>query len=134
MSGVQSLFGNQVACTPPISSSASYRSRTIFSTGASLTSITSPSTEASRLHPWKLYYSIRNRLLTVYRYLPWRYVPTHVGVWLFLYGWQALRLSAPGTYGRGVWAGLTATRRFHRHPIKPETVAYLKAHGGRLWY
>jgi len=93
-----------------------------------------PETEASRIDPWKLYYSIRNRLLTVYRYLPWRYVPTHVGFWLFLYGWQALRQTALGAYGRGVWAGLAATRRFHRHPIKPETVAYLKAHGGRLWY
>ncbi len=93
-----------------------------------------PETEASRIHPWKLYYSIRNRLLTVYRYLPWRYVPTHVGFWLFLYGWQALRRVSPGVYGRGVWAGLVATRRFDRRPIKPETVAYLKAHDGRLWY
>lgn len=93
-----------------------------------------PESEATRLHPWKLYYLIRNRLLTAYRYLPWRYIPTHVGLWLLLYGWQALRRVWPGTYGRGLWAGLTATRRFDRRPIKPETVAYLKAHGGRLWY
>lgn len=93
-----------------------------------------PDTPTARWNAWKLYHSVRNRLFVAYKYLPLRYLPVHTCFWLCRYGWRALADNMPGAFGRGVRDGLAGLRNQDRHPLRPEAVAYLKAHGGRLWW
>lgn len=93
-----------------------------------------PEAPAARWNAWKLYHSMRNRLRVACTYLPWRFLPVHLGVWLVLYGQRALLDWIPGAFAKALVDGLAQLKTLERHPIRAETIAYLKAHGGRLWH
>lgn len=77
---------------------------------------------------------IRNRIVLAWRYLPVRYLPSYLAVWL---GWHlrnALRHRAPSAFARGLRDGLRDARASTRTPLHGDALAYAKEHGGRLWY
>lgn len=82
----------------------------------------------------ELYYSVRNKLYIAYRYLPRKYVPSYVLIWLGYYAVKSLQQAAPLTYLRGVLGGIEMCKSSKRSPVSSETVRYLKANHGRLWY
>lgn len=82
----------------------------------------------------ELYFHVRNRLLLAYMYLPKRYVPSYVGVWVGYYLIRGLREFALGDVLRGIAKGLRDIRTQKRAPLTADAVAYLQRHHGRLWY
>ncbi|MFQ5568346.1 MAG: glycosyltransferase family 2 protein [Rhodothermales bacterium] len=84
--------------------------------------------------PWKIYHLTRNRIRIAFTYLPMPYMPVHIGCWVLWYGLYALRHRALRAFGRGLRAGLSSLKRSPRCPLRARTIAYLKAHHGRLWY
>lgn len=77
---------------------------------------------------------IRNRIVLAWRYLPVRYLPSYLAVWL---GWHlrdAVRNGAASAFTRGLRDGLRDARASPRTPLTGDALAYAKAHGGRLWY
>ncbi len=82
----------------------------------------------------ELYHHIQNRFYLAYKYLPARYVPVYLGVWLGRYLVEAIRNRALGTFFAGVRDGILRLKRYQRAPINPQTQRYLQQHYGRLWY
>ena len=82
----------------------------------------------------ELYYHVRNRFFLAYKYLPWRYMPVYLIIWLGQYGLTAVKQSTLDQLFRGLVAGVKVTRSVNRSPLGAEAVQYLKAHYGRLWY
>ena len=82
---------------------------------------------------WRLFYLTRNRILFAYKHLPLRYTLPYTVSWLGWYGIRALQTGLFLAYLRGIGSGLKTLSKLQRQPIKQETVAYLKAHYGRLW-
>lgn len=84
-------------------------------------------------HP-ELYYHVRNRFLLARKYLPWPYIPVYLTTWMAKYGLEAVQARAFREYLGGLRAGIGALNSTKRNSLTPQTVAYLKAHHGRLWY
>lgn len=82
----------------------------------------------------ELYYHVRNRFYLAYKYLPWVYIPVYLGVWLNIYGLNALKSGAFREFLGGVVAGVRFLKKLKRTPLNPRAVQYLKTHYGRLWY
>lgn len=82
----------------------------------------------------ELYYLLRNRLWTAYRYLPLPYLPAYLAASAGIYGLQAARNGAWKAYFRALADGFAGLKELDRSPVGAATVAYLKAHHGRLWY
>lgn len=84
-------------------------------------------------HP-ELYYHVRNRFFLAYQYLPARYIPIYLSIWLSRYGLRAIRQGSFTEFLEGLRAGLTLTKSLQRTPLSPPAIRYLQAHHGRLWY
>lgn len=82
----------------------------------------------------ELYYSLRNRFYLAYRYLPLRYVPSYLSIWIGYYLYEALRRDCLSVFFRGVWDGIQQLKKHHRTPLNNKAKSYLKEHYGRLWY
>ncbi|MCB0210940.1 MAG: glycosyltransferase family 2 protein [Anaerolineae bacterium] len=82
----------------------------------------------------ELYYHVRNRFFLAYKYLPARYIPSYLSVWLITYGFSAAKSAALGEYCGGIAAGFKLLRQLKRTPLSRQAIAYLAAHHGRLWY
>ena len=82
---------------------------------------------------WRLFYLTRNRILFAYKHLPFKYTIPYTVSWLGWYAVRALRTGLVRSYLKGIGSGIVNLRKIERKPATPETVAYLKAHYGRLW-
>lgn len=82
----------------------------------------------------ELYYHVQNRFFLARKYLPWRYVPVYLTIWLARYGGRAVKTGEFSAFGAAVLAGLIATKTVNRTPLGSQTVAYLRTNHGRLWY
>lgn len=82
----------------------------------------------------ELYYQIQNRLYLAYKYLPARYVPIYLGVWLTRCFIWSVRKRDLHAFFAGVHDGILRLRMHQRTPINPQAQSYLKRHYGRLWY
>jgi GT2 family glycosyltransferase len=82
----------------------------------------------------ELYYHIQNRLYLAYRYLPSRYVPVYLGIWLGQYLVKAVQNGTPITFFAGVRDGILRLKRYRRTPLDEKAQRYLREHYGRLWY
>lgn len=82
----------------------------------------------------ELYHHVRNRLFLAYKYLPWKYVPSYLTIWLGKYCIEALRRGVVGAYLRGLTDGLRWLSEVRRTPLDAHAVEYLKRHFGRLWF
>jgi GT2 family glycosyltransferase len=80
------------------------------------------------------YYQVRNRIYLAYRYLPWRYAVPYVGSWLARYALRASKEQRLGDMLRGVCSAPSYLRNVRREVVSRNGLAYLTAHGGRLWY
>jgi len=85
-------------------------------------------------HQPELYSHVRNRFFISYQYLPWRYIPIYLGIWLSRYGLSALKLRAFREFTAGTIAGLKMLKNLKRTPLKSQSIQYLKTNYGRLWY
>lgn len=82
----------------------------------------------------RLAHRVRNRIVLAWRYLPLRYAGVHAATWLGVYLLEALPSGGLRAFFRGVREGLRDARASERTPMRGEALAYLKAHGGRLWW
>ena len=82
---------------------------------------------------WRLYYLTRNRILFAYKHLPVMYTVPYTLGWLGWYAFRAIRTGLVSTYLKAVGSGILNIRKLQRKPASAETIAYLKAHYGRLW-
>ena len=82
---------------------------------------------------WRLYYLTRNRILFAYKHLPFKYTVPYTMGWLGWYAFRAFKTGLLSTYLRGIGSGVMNLRKLQRKPASDETIAYLKAHYGRLW-
>jgi GT2 family glycosyltransferase len=83
---------------------------------------------------WRLRSLCRNRILFAYKHLPLRYAIPYAAGWSAWYGFRAVREGLLLTFARGMRDALKQVRTLERRPIHVGTIAYLKAHYGRLWY
>jgi len=82
----------------------------------------------------ELYYHIQNRFYLAYRYLPLRYVPVYLGIWLGQYLVKALRNRTLGAFFAGIRDGILRLKKYQRTPLDEKAQRYLREHYGRLWY
>jgi len=82
----------------------------------------------------ELYYHVCNRFYLAYRYLPWKYVPVYLAVWLGVYGGWAVRRRAYREFWAGIIDGLKQLKTIRRTRLSRRAVAYLRNNSGRLWY
>lgn len=82
----------------------------------------------------EIFYRVQNRLYLAYRYLPAKYLPTYLSVWLGYFGVQALKNREVGEYLHGVQSGLKVCSEVDRAPIEKDAAGYINQHHGRLWY
>jgi GT2 family glycosyltransferase len=87
-----------------------------------------------RQHRPELYYHTRNRFFLSYKYLPLRYIPVYLIIWLSVYGVKAVRLGALRDFLAGIGAGLQLVSTLRRAPLSSKSIQYLQTHYGRLWY
>lgn len=81
----------------------------------------------------RLYHHTRSRLLLAYAHLPgFRGLVYGVG-WLGVYGVRAMRHGALRAWGAAMRDAWRMRGEIKRRPIGPRTIAYLRAHFGRLW-
>lgn len=85
-------------------------------------------------HSLELYYHVRNRLYIAYRYLPAKYIPIYLSIWLVRYFLGSLQSKNLGYFFGGLYDGLKRLKNFARTPINDRTIQYLRKHYGRLWY
>lgn len=81
----------------------------------------------------ELFYHTRNRIYLAWRYIPTPYILPYLMYWTVVYGGQAVRKRALRDVVRGGMEGLCQIRNWSREPIADNTIAYLRAHHGRLW-
>ena len=84
-------------------------------------------------HP-ELYYHVHNRLYLAYRYLPWKFVPLYLFIWLVRHSIDAIKTGGITEVLAGIRDGLQTVRRTERTPLGPQAVKYLQTNYGRLWY
>lgn len=77
---------------------------------------------------------IRNRIRIAWRLLPFRYAVVHILVWLIFDLRRATRSGTLVAYAQGILGAVRSLPSTPRTPVSSRTIAYLKAHGGRLWY
>lgn len=82
----------------------------------------------------ELYHHVKNRFYLAYRYLPARYIPFYLSIWLARYFLQATKRKALGSFLAGICEGICQLSKQKRTPIDQEAVLYLRKHYGRLWY
>ena len=82
----------------------------------------------------ELYYHVQNRLYLAYRYLPARYIPTYLTIWLAKYFGEALTSRKVSWFLRGLWDGLHGLRSVQRTVLHNEALLYISENHGRLWY
>ncbi|MEM7347535.1 MAG: glycosyltransferase [Chloroflexota bacterium] len=85
-------------------------------------------------HKTELYYHIRNRFFLAYKYLPWRYIPVYLTIWLSRYFAEAIKSPSFGQFVRGVISGLLRLKGIRRSPLGSFAIKYLHDHYGRIWY
>jgi hypothetical protein len=69
-----------------------------------------------------------------YRYLPWKYAVTYLGIWLAYYAVASFRNGNMFDVIRGALATPGFLRGVQRKALDGEALAYLRKFGGRLWY
>lgn len=79
-------------------------------------------------------YHTRNRVVIAKRFLPIRYWPSYLGVWLARNALAAAKAGQAGDFLRGVAAGVNDARAALRTRLSPDALAYLRKHHGRLWF
>jgi GT2 family glycosyltransferase len=84
-------------------------------------------------HP-ELYYHTHNRFYLAYRYLPWRYIPVYLSIWLLQYSIEAIKTGGIAEVLAGIRDGLGTVSRTKRTALGPQAVKYLQTNYGRLWY
>ena len=82
----------------------------------------------------ELYHHVKNRFYLAFRYLPARYIPLYLGIWLTKYLLDAIHGKAIDKYIGGIVAGIYWLRRIRRDPLNTEAIRYLQHNFGRLWY
>jgi GT2 family glycosyltransferase len=82
----------------------------------------------------EVYYRVANRIYIAYRYLPIKYVPSFLLVWLAYFFAQAVRDNNIHHCVSGVRRGVQIARSEPRSPIDKRAERYLKRNHGRLWY
>ncbi|GAB4427847.1 MAG: hypothetical protein Kow0031_07980 [Anaerolineae bacterium] len=82
----------------------------------------------------ELYFHVQNRFFLARKYLPWRYVPVYLAIWLARYGRQAVQNGETRAFGAALLAGLKRFKTVSRTPLGSQVVAYLRENHGRLWY
>ena len=82
----------------------------------------------------ELYYHIQNRFYLAYKYLPLRYVPVYLGIWLGQYLVKAVQNRTPGAFFVGIRDGILRLKKYRRTPLDEQAQRYLREHYGRLWY
>lgn len=82
----------------------------------------------------ELYHHIQNRLYLAYRYLPTRYVPVYLTIWLGRYLIESIRRGTINTFFAGLFDGILRLKKYKRTPINAQALRYLREHYGRLWY
>ncbi len=85
-------------------------------------------------HSRELYHHVRNRLYLAYRYLPAKYIPSYLGIWLIRYFIDGIRDNTLGAFFAGLYDGILQLRKYQRNPISTKAQDYLQQHYGRLWY
>jgi GT2 family glycosyltransferase len=75
-----------------------------------------------------------NRVRVVFKYLPYVYWPSHVGVWMIFLLWQSLRSGSLRGWAVGVRDAANELASISREPLNDEAVVYLRQVRGRLWY
>jgi hypothetical protein len=81
----------------------------------------------------RLYHHVRSRLLIAHAYLPAGRAVLYAAGWLAVYGVRALRIGGVGAYVRALVDAWRTAKATPRRPLGPASVAYLRAHFGRLW-
>jgi GT2 family glycosyltransferase len=83
----------------------------------------------------ELYHHVKNRFYLAFCYLPARYIPSYLCIWIIgKYFFDAIRAKLFHAYIAGVAAGLKSLHKIERNPLRPETIRYLQENFGRLWY
>jgi len=82
----------------------------------------------------ELYFTVRNRLWLAYKYLPWRYFPTHITFWLVYYGLNALATRRFREFLSALRRGFSDMRTVKRCPLSKRAIHYVEENFGRLWY
>lgn len=82
----------------------------------------------------ELFHHVKNRIYLAYRYLPARYIPSYLGLWMFKYLVYAIKDRTLTKYISGVLKGIIWLSRIQREPLKSDSVKYLRDNFGRLWY
>lgn len=82
----------------------------------------------------ELSFHVRNRILLAYKYLPIKYWPTYLGVWLGRYLLVALRDRALDKWWAGFKSGLNCIHECQREALDSTALRYLRRHHGRLFY
>lgn len=82
----------------------------------------------------ELFHHVKNRFYLAYRYLPARYLPSYLGVWLVKYLFDSIEMNALPNFIEGIVEGIGWLRRIKRDPLKPESIRYFRENLGRLWY
>ena len=78
-------------------------------------------------------YHTRNRLIIAKRFLPLRYWPSYLGVWLARNAVAATGAGHAGDFLRGVVAGVREASEARRTRLSAAALAYLRNNHGRLW-
>ena len=82
----------------------------------------------------ELSFHVRNRILIAYKYLPIKYWPSYLAIWLGRYLLDALRENALDEWWRGFKSGLKSIRISKREVLHAAALRYLKRYYGRLYY
>ncbi|NIA69019.1 glycosyltransferase [Pelagibius litoralis] len=82
----------------------------------------------------EIYFQIKNRFHLAYAYLPARFIPSYIAVWLVRYLVTCLRRGLVSDYLVGVKDGVLGMRRGPRQTLGNDAVTYLRSNYGRLWY
>jgi len=82
----------------------------------------------------ELYYHIQNRFYLAYRYLPLRYMPVYLSIWLGQYLVKTIQTRTLGAFFAGIRDGILRLKKYQRTPLDEKAQRYLKEHYGRLWY
>jgi GT2 family glycosyltransferase len=93
-----------------------------------------PSTVKSGRARSELFYHVRNRAYLAYRYLPLRYAVAYASIWAARYALVGLRQRQLNEFIRGAIATPKFLRGVKRESLDRNALAYMAAHGGRLWY
>jgi GT2 family glycosyltransferase len=77
---------------------------------------------------------LRNRIQVVTKYLPYRYWPSHLLIWIVFLLWRSLRCRSLGSWALGISDAIRELPVVPKERLNNEAQAYLKQVKGRLWY